>query len=143
MVELIGDNINLDKIDNLFNKKIENRRQTSIGKQIEACIYDTIVQANKNIPQAYRYLHFINKLCGELSGLLTEKEKKLIRKNVYNMLVSFDLKYLNFFGEILVLNSLMKTKQYRLHDVEMKLSNGKEVDFVLKNISSNKLIKSK
>jgi len=97
MVKLIGNNINLDKIDNLFNKKIEKRKATSIGKQIEACIYDNIVQANKNIPEAYRYLSFINKLCGELSGLLTEKEKKLISKNVYNMLISFDLKYLNFF----------------------------------------------
>jgi hypothetical protein len=140
MVGLIGSNINLDKIDNLFNEKLENRKLTSIGKQIEMCIYDTIVQANKNRPEAFRYLDFINKLCGELSELLNEEEKKLISLNIYNMLISFDLKYLNFFGEILVLNNLMKTKKYRLHAVEIKLSNGKEIDFVLQSISSNNLI---
>ena len=129
-------------IDSLFKKKIEKRIQECKGETIivETTIYDLIIEVKKKNSQALRLLDFINKLFYELSGNLDTLEKQLVKNNIRNILINFDMRYLNFIGEIAVLNSLMKTKKYSLEGIETKLSNNKSIDFKLKQYSDNSYI---
>ena len=126
-----------DNIDNLFSKEIKARTERANGETsiIEATLYDLIVEVKKENSQAGRLLDFFNKLWEELSINLTSEEKKLIKPTIRNILTAFDRRYLDFTGEILVLNNLIKSKIYRLEKVEEKLPNKKTIDFKLKCIA--------
>jgi hypothetical protein len=78
-------------------------------------------------------LHFIERLAEELLNRLSLVEKQLISGNMKQLLLSFDSKYLNFLGELAVLNKLLKFRAYRLTAVERPLGNRKSIDFMLRN----------
>lgn len=142
LIEIVGDSdFDWNYIDNLFSKKLNERTLKAGGGTllIEATIYDIIIQVKKGNQEAIRLLSFFQKLLEELSTNLIEEEQKLVKKNVRNLLISFDSKYLNFVGEIAVLNNLLKSKMYRLEDVETKLSSKKSIDFTVKKIDNRKL----
>jgi hypothetical protein len=82
-------------------------------------------------------LDFLNKLLLELSQLLTDTEKKLIKRNIRSFLTTLDKGYLNFVGELAVLNNLIKSKIYRFEDVEIGSPNKKTIDFKLKNVKDD------
>lgn len=130
------------KIDNLFTQKIKDRIAESNGEtfKVEASIYDIIVEAKKQNLTAIGLLDFLNKLFEELTDNLETREKRLIKSNVKQMLISLDSKYLNFLGEIAALNNLIKSKAYRLITIEEKISNGKSIDFKLRDIKTQKPI---
>ena len=155
LIEFIGAmDFPWDRIDLLFSQKLEERKKTfnedlikatAAGQEtnendfsiiVESTIYDMIVLAKKGNPTANGYLDFLKKLFEELTDNLTAHEKVLVRSNVKSMLTSFDMKYLNFLGEIAVLNNLIKSKIYRLETIEEKLSNGKAIDFKLRMTES-------
>jgi len=54
------------------------------------------------------------KLFEELADILDEREKILIKGNIFGMLTNMDLKYLNFLGELSVLHRLKKTLPIKL-----------------------------
>jgi hypothetical protein len=137
LVIFIGDlPFDWDYIDNLFSKEMDNRRNKANGETIiiQATIYDIIVETKKLNLQAIRLLDFFNKLLAELSINLTLEEKKLIKPTIRSVLTAFDSRCLDFLGELLVLNNLMKSKMYKLEGVEQKLPNNKAIDFRLKSI---------
>ncbi|RZK44672.1 MAG: hypothetical protein EOO61_02950 [Hymenobacter sp.] len=131
-----------DKIERLLNKKFAERVAECKGESIivEACIYDVIVEARKQMPQAIRLLHFISKLFEDLAITLEATEKPLIKRTIQQMLESFDLKYLNFVGELAALNALLKSGNYQLVSLEDKMPNGKFVDFKLKQVGQDKFL---
>jgi hypothetical protein len=129
-----------DKIDRLFNAEVDKRLAACKGETItvEACIYDIIIAARKQKPQAIRLLRFINKLFEDLTVTLQAAEKPLIKHTIRQMLESLDGKYLNFVGELATLNSLLKSGNYRLVGMEDKMPNGKFIDFKLKQVGQDK-----
>ena len=142
-MKIVGDfDLDWTHIDNLFSKKIADRVAQSKGETIivEATIYDIIVEVKKQNLQAIRLLDFFNKLLLKLSQLLTDTEKKLIKRNIRNFLTTLDKGYLNFVGELAVLNNLIESKDYRLEDVEVKLPNKKTIDFKLKKVKDENFI---
>lgn len=141
LVQLVdGRDFPWDSIDLLFSEKIKDRISKLTGEtlEIEASIYDIIVEAKKQNSKAIGLLHFLNKLFEELTDTLETNEKLLVKSNVKQMLTSLDSKYLDFLGEIATLNNLIKSKMYRLVAIEEKLPNGKSIDFKLRHIEQNK-----
>ncbi|HEY8659023.1 MAG TPA: hypothetical protein VIL78_08295 [Hanamia sp.] len=130
------------KIDQSFSKKWEQRTLESNGEKmlIEASIYDIIIETKKGKRQAIGLLDFLNKLFEELNGNLILSEKVLVRSNAKSMLKAFDSRYLNFVGEMGVLNNMIKSGTYRLSGIEHKLPNGKSVDFKLTQTIKNEEI---
>ena len=126
-----------EKIDKLFSAKIEERFKEANCEviTIEATIFDIIIAVKKQNLQAIRLLDFLNRMTTELSANLNNDEKLLIGKIVKDLLLTLDMRYLNFVGEIGVLNNLIKSKTYRLEAVEAELSDStKTIDFKLKRI---------
>jgi hypothetical protein len=123
------------KIDKLFQKKLDERTTASQGQsmEVEASLYDLIISLKKQETRAVGLLHFIERLAEELLNRLSLVEKQLISGNMKQLLLSFDSKYLNFLGELAVLNKLLKFSAYRLTAVERPLSNQKSIDFMLQN----------
>ncbi len=143
LIELIDFNdFPWKKIDQAFLAKWEQRTIASGGEKmlIEASVFDIIIEAKKDNLKAIGLLDFFNKLFEELADSLTRSEKILIRSNAKAMLKSLDSKYLNFLGEMAVLNNLIKTGVYRLNSIEYQLSNGKSIDFKLTYIPVNQEI---
>ena len=136
-----GLNISWEKIDKMFTRKIEDRKRIANGKPIsvQVNIYDVIVLVKKGDFSAVGMLDFLNKMVNELSGQLSVEEKRLIRSSIQGVLINFDRKYLNFAGELAVLNNLLKSKTYRLKQVEAKLPNGKSLDFSLESLKSGSI----
>ena len=140
LIDIVGDShFDWNHIDNLFSKKIKERIIEGKGQTIivEATIYDMIVAVKKKNKRAIGLMDFLNKLLTELSTNLTDAEKKLIKTNLRGFLTTLDKGYLNFIGEIAVLNNLIKSKTYRLENVEFKLPNKKTIDFRLRKINDD------
>jgi len=129
---------NFNKKYNELNKKFEETREPF---QTKASFYGIITQAIQGDISALRLFDFINKLFKELTDNLKIDERKLIKKNVFDVLVSQDEKYLNYIGELACLNNVMKTGDYRLLKVEQRLEeDSKEsshIDFTLLNNKTN------
>ena len=131
-----------DKIEGLLNKKFNERVAKGKGESItvEVCIYDLIVAARMQKPEAVRLLHFMNKLFEDLTINLDATEKSLLKRPIQQMLESLDGKYLNFVGELATLNTLLKSGIYRLAGIEDKMPNSKFIDFKLKQVGQDKFL---
>jgi hypothetical protein len=136
-----GLNIDWNRIDKLFSKKIQDRIKQGNGMPVtvEVTIYDIIVSIKKGDITAVGMMDFLNKMVRELSGRLSSDEKKLLKSNIQGVLINFDRKYLNFAGELAVLNNLLKSQKYTLKEVEVEMPNGKCIDFKLESINNNSI----
>lgn len=94
--------------------------------------YDVITQTllgNGN----YHYLFtYFDNVLKELNQHIPEDKKFLVRGILKNMLINMDMRFLNFVGELSILNNLIKTG-FRLEKVEELLPNGKRVDFTVQS----------
>lgn len=140
ILDIVDDNFDWGRIDKLFSDEITKRiAKANSGKyEIQATIYDIIIEVKKNNLQATRFLSFFQRLLEELSTNLTGDEHKLIKKNIRDFLTRFDTKYLDYVGELAVINNLVKSKLYRLENVESKLTSDKRIDFKVKNNDDGK-----
>ncbi|MEX2336360.1 MAG: hypothetical protein WD555_03715 [Fulvivirga sp.] len=123
---------NFDKKYNELKKKL---KETAEPVPTKSSLYGIITQAIQGNISAIRIFDFINKLFQELSDSLNINERKLIKRNLFDILVSQDEKYLNYVGELACLNTILKTGDYRLLKVEQKLEEGikesSHIDFML------------
>lgn len=138
IIKIVGDDFDWDRIDKLFtgeiNKRIEKAKEETLI--IDVTIYDIIIEVKKGNKEAKRFLSFFQRLLEELSINLSLVELKLIKKNIRDFLTRFDQKYLDYVGELAVINNLIKSKTYRLENIETKLISGKSIDFEIKNIEN-------
>ena len=145
IIKVLGDNtMDWDYINDLFEQVHEERVNrfnagTSEALTVEAHIYDIIVEVKKENRRAINLLDYFDKLMHELALNLEADERKLIVNNIRNILISFNSNYLNFIGELAVLNSLVRSKLYKLISVEEPLANKKSLDFKLLRTSDNKI----
>lgn len=132
LVELIGENdFPWEAIDKKFNKKIDNILASSNGDviSIETSIFNQIISIKQGKSDYRGFLDYYNKLFSQLNILLDKHEKKCILQNIKNLLMSFDLKYLDFLGELSVLYKLKASKRFNLLGTETLLPNNKRIDF--------------
>lgn len=147
LFELLGNNeLDWKVIEKRFEAKfteLEKRFEDTGNKpvMVKASFYFIIAAAVRGEKSAFFILDFINKLFQELTDNLTDLERKLIKKNIFDLLVSMDEKYLNYLGELSILNQIIKSGNFRLLDVEEPLglkSEGSSIDFKLLNTKSQK-----
>ncbi|WP_276484741.1 hypothetical protein [Paraflavitalea pollutisoli] len=120
----------------LFKAEVEKRYQEAGDStvEVEANLYYIIRKVQLGDQQAIRMLNFFQRLLEEITMYLPEAERERIRKTIKDILISMDHQYLNFFGEIAVLNNIMKTGLYNLTAVEYKLSDSDNtIDFAFSN----------
>lgn len=142
ITDIVGDtDFDWERIDKLFSDEVTKRTVKANGGtlMIEATIYDIIIEVRKQNLEAMRFLSFFQRLLEDLSMNLTDEEKKIIRKNIRDFLTRFDLRYLDYVGELAVINNLIKSKIYRLENVEMKLANEKSIDFKIRKSEDGKI----
>jgi hypothetical protein len=140
LIKLIGKDHNFGwtKIDSLFNKIIQKRIVESGGETmlIPATIFDIIWHAKKDDPSAKLLLGYFNSLFDDLASHLSDREKQVIKPIITNTLKSSDHRYWDYIGEIAVLNNLIRTDLYIIEKIERKITNGKSIDFCLKEKST-------
>ena len=144
LFELLEDNeLNWKTIEKRFEGKFTEleKKYEQTGKPVttKASFYGIITAAIQGENSALYLFDFIDKLFQELTDNLTTSERKLIKKNIFDLLVSMDEKYLNYLGELALLNQIIKSGNYRLLDVEEPLGSkneGSSVDFKLLNTNS-------
>jgi len=110
----------LNKVKKQFNKN---------GRPVlrDATFYSVVISKINKDGKGDGMFDFYNSLFYSLSLHLDESQKKLIHKTLYNILVEVDKNYLNFIGELAVLNAILKTKQYEFKNVEEKIKFGSNV----------------
>ena len=144
LFELLGDNeLNWGTIEKQFNNKfteLEKKYEDS-GNPIttKVSFYGIITATIQGDNSAFYLFDFIDKLFQELTDKLTVSEKKLVRKNIFDLLVSMDEKFLNYLGELALLNQIIKSGNFRLLNVENPLrskNEGSSIDFKLQNTNS-------
>jgi hypothetical protein len=144
---LDGNKINWKQINKTFKNQYLKYHDRGIKLQqsfrIEASFYNIITSAMKGDAPAQRLLDFIQKLFEELVAKLDPSEKKEIKPTVFGFLSNMDLKYLNFLGELAVLNLYKTRLGYKLVKVEAPVSakrkKGISVDFQFYDESKNTL----
>lgn len=146
LFELLNNNkIDWKRIEKTFFKKYELYRlkhsEVNLPFQIEASFYSIITAAIKNENSAIMLLDYIQKLFEELTDNLDDSEKKEIKKTIFGFLTNIDIKYLNFLGELSVLNQFKKRSPFKLVKTEEKLlevgPNNSTVDFKFLNTTTN------
>jgi len=145
--ELLGD-INLDwkTIEKRFSQKLDEHLKkfdlTGQPIRIQASLFHVITSSKEGKEEATTLLDFITKLFQELITSLDKEEKKLIKKNLFDLLTNIDMKYLNFLGELCVLNQVKRNTKLKLIATEQPLAknkkDGAKIDFVFYNSESGK-----
>ena len=136
---IVGD-IRWTSLNKIFNQRFEAEckrweRGETFEKRIS--IFDVSVSAVNGNDEHKELRLFIDNVFKSLSLLLTLQEKQKIKKNIANLL-QYDHEFLNYFGELCVLNCLMKGNLYRLVNTEYKKNkNGKGIDFHLQEIDTS------
>lgn len=119
---------NINRIfGNHLNKIKREFKETQKPVSRDATFYSIVMSKIKKDGKGDGMLDFYNSLFYSLSLQLNESQKKQIHKTLYNILVEVDKNYLNFIGELGVLNEMLKTKQYELKNVEEQIKSDSNV----------------
>lgn len=141
---LVGNELSNSQWQNL-SRKFNLKHQKRIAEYnannnyllVERNLYDLILSSLKGELQSSMFFSFIKKVLEELTDNLSIDERKKLRKTIFDFLVSFDAKYYNYLGELLVLNNLLSNPDYELLDIEVEIINNKSADFLIGKKNSN------
>lgn len=130
-----------------FESLISKRRNEIINSktgviQSELCLLDLITQRVLNNTSNLHLSEFFNAVLENLLNQTDEAERLLLSNTIYNALVNFDRRYLNFVGELAVL-SILKDQGYYLEQTEFPLTNdknAKRIDFLISKDGENRLL---
>lgn len=131
------------EVSRLFHQNHLERKDTylKLGGHltVEVNFYDVIVKAQEDKEEtAINFLHFFSELFSTIASRLDIDQKKKLRSTLYNFLTNFDHKYLNFTGELLVLNHLLHTGDYAFVSTRFPLLNGNDADFQMIHLPTGK-----
>ncbi|WPQ65209.1 hypothetical protein SIO70_10170 [Chitinophaga sancti] len=126
--------------DKRFKNKIQERLTLAAGEniQVEITIFDIIFLVKQGNIEAFRFLNFVRKMFSHLFNNLQPDERTMVKKTFKTILKKLDLSYINFVGELAVLNNIMSTKKYRLETVEASLTDSlNTIDFKVRDLKTN------
>jgi len=109
----------------------------------ETTLHDLIVQAEADIAIAKNFLLFIDNVFKDVLKFVPAHHHAKLRQAARNLLSNFDIQrsaYLDPLGELKALLSLLKNSDYKLIEIEFKLSNGKSADYYLIHPSGHKIL---
>jgi hypothetical protein len=107
---------------------------------VESNFFDVLTEDRKGNKKGTKMLLYFRILLEELSDNLSHDDKKKIKKTLYNLLIESDLNYLNYIGELSVLNLFLHKGIYKLHEIESPLGNGNGADFSLAPVDGGQFI---
>jgi len=146
LFELLNNNrIDWKMVEKTFAKKYEEyqikHQKTNSPFRIKASFYNIITASIKKEKGALMLLDYIQKLFEELTDKLDSDEKKEIKSTIFGFLTNIDSNYLNFLGELSVLNQFKTRTNFKLVKTEEKLmtsgSNNSTIDFKFFNPTTN------
>jgi hypothetical protein len=126
--------------ENQFNKLNEQYKKDEKFPLVKLSLYSTITGALNGERQNIQFLDYINNVFKNLNSILDKDEKILIKETLSNLL-EFEKGFLNYLGELSVLDNLISTGLYKLDKTEYRIKeNGKGIDFRFLNIQKSKYI---
>jgi len=143
LIQLLGDN-NISWT--AANKKLEkhlNKVATDIEENddivvVDANFYSIVTNKVENKPDSDAMFDFYDSIFESLNNCLNTSEKKLIGKTILNILTEMSRNYLNFIGELAVLNFYKNMFQFDLIGVEEKYNPNSEISVDFLFSSKNK-----
>lgn len=136
VLKLIAGDIRWTSLTKIFEDRFHNyaeRYNNGERFELRATLYSISASAAKGVETNIQFLSFIDNVFKSLADVLTENEKQLIKNNVANLL-QYDDGFLNYLGELCVLNCIMASGRYSLEKTEYKIKpDGKGIDFLFKN----------
>jgi hypothetical protein len=117
--------VNMEKI----NAELKLTQKTIF---IEATFYSIIINKYWGNGEADGMFDWYCTIFESLSSNLTDVEKRLLRPQIYSVLIELNKGYLNFIGELATLNEIKKSGKYELINVEELIQSGsnKSADFL-------------
>lgn len=132
-----------ENLEHLINIRKDDVTKSHLGYiQSELCLLDLITQRVLNNTTNIHLSEFFNAVLENLLNQTDEKERLLLSSTIFNTLINFERKYLNFVGELAVL-SILKDLGFYLEKTEYPLTNeknGKSIDFLFSKDGENKLL---
>jgi hypothetical protein len=120
-----------------FDKHRARFERTKTPFRIEASLYNIIIEAGNGDKTAIRTFEYIRNLFTRLNELITPEEKQLLQRILFGVVSNIDKKYLNFLGELSVLNYIKQTKPVTLVRTERPVfpdkPKGVSIDFDFRN----------
>ncbi|EHQ27543.1 hypothetical protein [Mucilaginibacter paludis] len=138
LLDLLGtQNISWKTINKNFGKKLQRIKDelTLTQKPIfkEATFYSVLMSKHYKTGEGDGMFDWYSTLFQSLSSNLNPVEKALIHHSIYNLLIEPDKNYLNFIGELAVLNEIKKQEGYDLINIEEQIQkeNNTTADFLI------------
>jgi hypothetical protein len=114
----------------IYQERKEKYHANNNYLQVKPNFFDIVTAKLRGDTAAIKFFDFIRKLLEELDMKLNNTEKSLITDTLYSLLISFDNRFLNFLGELLVLNSINGNPKFRLKAVECLIVDNHKADFL-------------
>lgn len=121
----------------LKNSDKEKLTGSDYSITLEACLFLVMIQARKGSRSAFEMLDYLNRLLSDLHANMAYGRLPLLSRIVKSLMVNFDLKFLNFVGELAVLNALLKGGVYELEGIEFGEKAMPTIDFKMKNLEDD------
>ena len=136
-VALIGNKYDFSILDNEY-EKLKNINNSQYPR--ETNIIDFVIYCEENNIFHKELASFLDGLVKEVVDILGVKFEKKLRNSFKGKFTNLSsLNYLNPFGEVISLLTILKNKNNKLLEIEHKLSNKKSVDFIFSNKDNEKI----
>ena len=139
LLDLIEGDIRWTSLQKILHSRFSeyaDRHDKGERFELRLTIYSLTISAAKGNNEHIQFLSFIDNVFKRLTTCLTATERNYIKTNISN-LIEFDNKFLNYLGELCVLNCLVTSGLYKLDKTEFRLkSKGKGIDFRMVNIQN-------
>ncbi|MBL7920368.1 MAG: hypothetical protein JNJ40_08645 [Bacteroidia bacterium] len=118
--------------------KLENRELPPL--KIRHTVLSLTHGVDMGVESSARFLKFLDGIFENLMNFIEVKDYGLLRKSFHDFLL-FDETFLNFAGEMLMLNSILLTKKYKLVSTNFRIVDiGPDIDFVFLRIEDLAII---
>jgi hypothetical protein len=119
-----------------IDKQLHDERNESFHP--EAHFFDIVEMAQEGKAIAVNFLKLFTTLFETLSSNLDSEQKKNLRSTIGALLSTSNHEYLNYTGELLVLNQLLNKGEYKFLSKAFPLGNDNDADFHVLHIGTNK-----
>jgi hypothetical protein len=131
------------RVNKIFYEEYLNRKAEYEANnnylRMQAGFFDIISASLNGRSDALNLFAFFDNLISELAFRIPDKQKNWLKTTLYNVFTNWDRNYLNFFGELAVLNNFLKAG-FTLGKIEERLSSGKEIDFAFFGLDQGKKV---
>lgn len=130
--------------------RVEALNEAKKEQSVPHCLFDWIMLGETNDKKAKSFIKFLegeaNFVFANTSNLVSKKIRLIISNIVLSIDTNINIKnnpqYLNFIGELTGLNYILRTgnNQFELKEIELKLPNKKQVDFVFLDKETDEML---